>query len=70
MAEMSGHDRHDNVWVDFSVDFSKWKGLAVMLVSLNMMAFHLLWNWSLVFSWPFDWLHEHEATYGPQIISF
>ena len=47
MAEMSGHDRHDNVWVDFSVDFSKWKGWAVMLVSLNMMAFRLLWNWSL-----------------------
>ena len=47
MAEMSGRDRHDNVWVDFSVDFSKWKGWAVMLVSLNMMVFRLLWNWSL-----------------------
>ena len=43
MAEMSGHHRHNNVWVDFS----KWKDWAVTLVSLNMMAFRLLWNWSL-----------------------
>ena len=26
---------HNNVWVDFSVDFTKRIGLAVMLVSLN-----------------------------------
>ena len=45
--ETSSHNRHDNVWVDFSVDFTKGKGWAMMLVSLNTTAFRLLWNWSL-----------------------